>query len=75
MNGWRYGNLDTMECYSAIKKKWNNGICSYMDEPRGDIFSKSERERPISYGISYMWNLKKNVTNELIYKTERDSQT
>ena len=46
-----------------------------MDEPRGDILSKSERERPISYGISYMWNLKKNVTNELIDKTERTSQT
>ena len=33
------------------------------------------RERQISYGIAYMWNLKKNETNELIYKTEIDSQT
>ena len=25
--------------------------------------------------IPYMWNLKRNDTHELIYKTERDSQT
>ena len=24
------------------------------------------------YDIPYMWNLKRNDTNELIYKTERD---
>ena len=29
----------------------------------------------ISYDIPYMWNLKRNDTNELTYKTERDSQT
>ena len=38
------------------------------------ILSKSERERQISYDISYLWNLKYN-TNEPIYKTETDSQT
>ena len=27
------------------------------------------------YDIPYMWNLKRNDTNKLIYKTERDSQT
>ena len=33
------------------------------------------RERQISYDITYMWNLKKkNGTNELIYKTEIESQ-
>ena len=25
----------------------------------------------MSYGIPYMWNIKINYTNELIYKTER----
>ena len=29
---------------------------------------------PTQYSISYMWNLKKNDTSELIYKTETDSQ-
>ena len=32
------------------------------------------RERQISYDITSTWNLK-NYTNELIYKTETDSQT
>ena len=33
---------------------------------------KSDKERQISYNIIYMWN-QKNDTNELIYKTETDS--
>ena len=38
-------------------------------------WSKSDREGEISYNIPYMCNLKRNDTNELTYKTERDSQT
>ena len=34
--------------------------------------SKSDREREILYDIAYMWNLKRNDTNEHIYKTETD---
>ena len=34
----------------------------------------SERERQIKYDITYTWNLKYG-TNELICKTETDSQT
>ena len=34
----------------------------------------SERERQISYVITYMWNLKYN-TKELIYETNTDTQT
>ena len=47
-----------------------------MDVPRDyhTKQSKSERERQISSDITYMWNLKYD-TNELIYETERDSQT
>ena len=33
---------------------------------------KSDREGKASYDIPYMWNLKRNDTNELSYKTERD---
>ena len=36
--------------------------------------SKSDRERQILYDIAYMCNLT-NDTNELIFKTETDSQT
>ena len=68
-----------MEYYSAIKNKWNNAICNNMDGPRDSHtkWSKSDRERQISYDITHMWNLifLKNDTNELIYKTETDSET
>ena len=37
--------------------------------------TKSDREGEISYDIPYMWNLKRNNTNELIFKTESDSLT
>ena len=57
------------------KEEWNT-ICSHMDGPRDyhTKWSKSDIERQISYDITYMWNLKYD-TNELIYKTETDSQT
>ena len=35
---------------------------------------KSDRERQISYNITYTWDLKINSTNEPIYRSERDSQ-
>ena len=42
-----------------------------MDGPRDGHteWSNLDRERQISYDISYIWNLK-NGTKELIYKTE-----
>ena len=65
-----------MEYYSAIKNEQNNAICSKMDVTRDyhTKWSKSERERQVSYDITYMWNLKYGI-NEPIYKTETDSQT
>ena len=46
-----------------------------MDRPRDHHTksNKSEKERQI-YDISYLWSLKYE-SNELIYKTETDSQT
>ena len=35
---------------------------------------KSDRKRQILYDITYMWNLKNNIS-EYIHKTETDSQT
>ena len=39
-------------------KKWNNAICSNMNGPRDyhTKWSKSDREREISFDITYMWN-------------------
>ena len=34
----------------------------------------NQRKKQTSYDIIYMWNLRKSGTNELIYKTEIDSQ-
>ena len=70
---------DVVHIYSGIllshKKERNNDICSNMDGPRDchTEWRKSDRERQISYDITYMWNLK-NGTNEFIYKTEIHSQ-
>ena len=60
------------EYCSTVKKNWNNAFCSNMDGPRvyHTKWSMSEKDK---YYITYMWNLKSS-TNELIYKTETDSQ-
>ena len=62
-----------MEYYSAIKRT-KNAICRNMDVTREyhTKWSKSEREKQITYDITYMWNLKYD-TYELIYERETDS--
>ena len=40
---------------SLKKNKINNAICSNMDRPRGYYNVKSDKERQISYDITYMW--------------------
>ena len=42
------------------KREQNNATCSSMDGPRDyhTKQSKSERERQMPYGITYVWNLK-----------------
>ena len=40
-----------------------------------DSIKLSEVNQGQIYDITYMWNLKKNDTNELVYKVETDSQT
>ena len=64
-----------MEYYSAIKKERTNATCSNMDGPRDchTEWSKSDRERQISYDITYIWS-QKNGTKKFIYKTEVESQ-
>ena len=61
--------------YYCHKKEWNNSIYSNMDGPRDyhTKWSKPDRERQLSYDITYKWNLKNGAT-DLIYKTKADSQ-
>ena len=47
---------------------------SWSDKWEERFKRKISRERQI-YVITYLWNLKKNDTNELAYKTETDLQT
>ena len=65
-----------MEYYSAIKK---NGIrpfvATWMDLECVILIEVTQSKGEISYDIPHLWNLKINDTNELTYKTERDSQT
>ena len=55
--------IHTVEYYSAIKK-WNIAI-SDTDESKV-YYTKSDRERQISYDLTFMWNLKKQNENRLI---------
>ena len=66
----------TMEYYSATGK--NEAMpftATWMDLENVILSAGSQTEREVLYDIPYLWNLKRNDTNELTYKTERDSQT
>ena len=59
------------------KKEWNNVICSNMNGP-GDYhtkWSKSDRERQISYDITHMWNLIFKNWYKLTYFKNRNRLT
>ena len=64
----------TMEYYSAIKKEWNNFIFSNLDGSRDCHTEWSKSEKNKHHDITCMWSIKKNVSNELIYRTEIESQ-
>ena len=51
----------TMGYYSGIKKEWNWVICRDLGGPRDfhTEWSKSEREKQMSYINTYRWNVEK----------------
>ena len=61
----------TMEYYSAIKKnKIMPFAATWVDLEIVILSEVNQAEKDKYHDITYMWNLKKNSTNELIYKTE-----
>ena len=63
-----------MEYYSVIKNETMKFAVTKMDLGEYGIkWYKIDRKRQISNDIIYLWNL--SDTNELIYKTEKDSRT
>ena len=61
----------TMEYYSAIKKNEAMPfIATWMDLENVILSEVSQTEREILYDIPYMWNLKRNDTNELTKQKE-----
>ena len=69
-----YTHIHIMKYYSVIKKD-NNAICSNMDEPRDyhTMWSKPDKDK--HHVILLICGIWKKDTNELIDKTETDSQT
>ena len=68
---------DVVHIYNAIllnhKKEWNNAIFSDMDGPR-DCHTELSKLDKDKYHTSFICGILKNGTNELIYKTEMESQ-
>ena len=75
------GKEDVVHIYNGIllthKEEWNNVICSNMNGPRDchTEWSKSDRERQISYNSTYMWNLKKKKRYKWTYLQNRNRVT
>ena len=57
-----------------IKNSSNFLLSCFSCSQRSNTNNKLWFKRQISYDITYTWNLKYD-TNELIYKTETESQT
>ena len=49
-------------------------VATWMELEIITLSEISQKEKEISYDITYMWNLKKKDTNELIYKAEIELQ-
>ena len=68
-----------MEYYYLAIKEWINDICCNMKGARDDHIRWSKSEKDKYHAISQIscdiCGISKNDANELIYKTETDSQT
>ena len=67
--------IHTMEYYSAIKKEIIPFAATWMDREIIMLSEVSQTEKEKYHMTSLICTLKRNHTNELLYKTETDSQT
>ena len=69
---------DVVHIYNGIllshKKEIMSFAATWMDLEITILSELSQTEKDKYHMVSLMWNLIKNDTNELIYKTETDSQ-
>ena len=59
-----------MEYYSAIKKNEIMPFAVAWMDLESVILNEVTQRRKISYDVPYMWNLKRNDTNELTKQRE-----
>ena len=68
---------DVVHIYNEIllshKKEWNNTICSNMDGPRN--YHSKWSQRQMSYGNTYIYNLKKKKAYKRTYLQNRNRLT
>ena len=68
-------HIYTMEYYSAIKRNETELFVVRWMDLESVIQSKSEREKQIPYANTYIWNLKKNGSEETRGRTGIKMQT
>ena len=61
-------HIYTMEYYSAIKSEIMPFAAAWMDPKIAILSVVSQTEKQKHHMTSFMWNLKRHDTNELIYK-------
>ena len=68
-------NLYTKEYYLYMKKNETMSFeVTQMDLEIIILSEVSQTEKELSYDITYMWNIIKSDTKDLIYKRETNSQ-
>ena len=66
-------HIDDGLLHSRKKNEVMPSAATWMDLETVILSEVSQKEEEIFYNTPYMWNLKSNDTNELLYKTETDS--
>ena len=67
---WSGVPLSSPQWNVSHKKEWNKAICHKKSGTK-DYHTKSDKEGPTSYGITYMWNLRKWYKWSYLQNTNR----